>query len=176
MTTGSFENSLLSHRDWIQSVIRSRVREHDMVDDLVNEVMTEAIAFESTGTIHELAPWLYRVAIRKVLQFRRTLARRRKHQQAFCQHKVSAAETTWLQEPIEVVLGQERDERIRQAIQNLNGQDAEILTLKYVHQWNYQQLATHLGFSITKVTHRLRRARGRLKSELCRLGIGENHE
>ncbi|MEM7311693.1 MAG: RNA polymerase sigma factor [Planctomycetota bacterium] len=182
MASHSFDERLISHRSWLQSVIRSRVRETDAVDELVNDVIAEAIAVrrrdeqENRDSVRELAPWLYRVAIHKVLQFRRSSARRRKHQQAYSAESVTRAEQQWQQEPFESLLGNERQQLVRVALQRMKGQDAEILVLKYVHRWNYQQIAAHLGLTHSKVTHRLRRARGRLKAELCRLGLGENHE
>ncbi len=179
MNSRPFDDNLIAHRPWLHSVIRSRVRESDVVDDLVNDVMTEAVTIREKGqheSIVELGPWLYRVAIRKVLQFRRSSARRRKHQQAYSEERVARGETLWLQQPIESMLGDEREMTVRVAVEKLKGQDAEILLLKYVHQWSYAQIAKHLGLTHSKVTHRLRRARGRLKTELTQMGWEENHE
>jgi RNA polymerase sigma-70 factor (ECF subfamily) len=49
--------------------------------------------------------------------------------------------------------------------------DREILMLKYTENWNYQQLAEHLGVTLHTVEYRLLRARKRLRQELTRLDV-----
>ena len=49
--------------------------------------------------------------------------------------------------------------------------DAEILMLKYTEEWNYQELAQHLGISHSAVETRLHRARQRLRVELAALNV-----
>jgi RNA polymerase sigma-70 factor (ECF subfamily) len=51
--------------------------------------------------------------------------------------------------------------------------DAEILLLKYTQDWNYHQIANHLGISHAAVEARLHRARGRLRQELAAMDVIE---
>ena len=63
--------------------------------------------------------------------------------------------------------------RFRQALAQLQPRDAEILLLKYTENWNYHQIATHLGSGHAAVEARLHRARARLRMELAALDVIE---
>jgi RNA polymerase sigma-70 factor (ECF subfamily) len=76
-------------------------------------------------------------------------------------------------DPLEWLLARERREQIRQAIRELAPRDAEILLLKYTENWNYHQIAAHLGVSHSAVEARLHRARRRLREELAALNVIE---
>ncbi len=62
---------------------------------------------------------------------------------------------------------------VRTALDNLPQRDLEILLLKYTEEWNYGQIAGHLGLSYSATANRLRRARKRLRQELARLKVFE---
>jgi RNA polymerase sigma-70 factor (ECF subfamily) len=56
---------------------------------------------------------------------------------------------------------------------HLAAKDAEILLLKYTEDWNYHQIAAHLGISHAAVETRLHRARARLRQELAAMDVVE---
>jgi RNA polymerase sigma-70 factor (ECF subfamily) len=58
---------------------------------------------------------------------------------------------------------------VRQALETLPPRDAEIMLLKYSEDWSYQQLAEHLGLSVSAVEARLHRARQKMRQALLRL-------
>lgn len=164
---------LFSHQNWLRSVVRSRLPESDLVDDILNETFSAALEhFQLGRVVDQLGPWLYRVAIRKVLQFRRTQGRFRKFKSRFLES--STGELSFEDNPFEVLVGNERADLVRQAMSQLNGRDAEILTLKYVHDWDYQTISENLGIRKEKIANRLRMARKRLKQHLFQLGIESN--
>jgi RNA polymerase sigma-70 factor (ECF subfamily) len=70
-------------------------------------------------------------------------------------------------EPLAWLLAQERQQMLRRALTELAARDAEILLLKYTENWNYHQIATHMGVSHSAVETRLHRARQRLRERLA---------
>lgn len=162
----SWHEELLKHLDWLRSVVQSRLRESEFVEDVVNDVIADALALSNPhATVAKPAPWLYRLAIRKVLLFRRKLGRRRRAYQA-CRELNPTPNSNGQQTPLESLLGRERQHAVRIALSQLSGKDVEILLLKYVHEWNYEAISENLGIDYWKVVHRLRQARNRLRGKL----------
>jgi len=67
---------------------------------------------------------------------------------------------------------QEMHQRLYEAITKLSRRDAEILTLRYIHDTSDAEIAKMLGVSRTVVAVRLFRSRMRLK-KLIRRSLGE---
>ena len=163
-----WNRQILEHEAWLRTVVRSRVSAPDEVDDVLQTVIADAIAFENRQSeVRSLGPWLYRMAVNAVLQFRRKCGRRRKL------HDRYQTETTniSLTEPLDLLLGSEQQQQVRTALAGMSGEDVEILMLKYVHGWNYTQISEHLGLEGHRVANRLRRARTRLKQQLRQQGL-----
>ena len=76
-------------------------------------------------------------------------------------------------DPLGWLLAEERRGLVRLALTRLVPRDAEILLLKYTENWNYHQIAAHLGVTHAAVEARLHRARGRLRQELAALDVLE---
>lgn len=151
---------------WLRSVVRSRLGEDHSVEDVLNDVVADALAIEDPlKRIKNPAPWLYRLAIRKVLLFRRKSGRRRKAYRLHSETNNTSIDQACVT-PLDYVLLAEKQTVVRKALTELAGQDAEILTLKYVHDWSYSQISENLGIDYWKVVHRLRQARRRLRQLL----------
>jgi RNA polymerase sigma-70 factor (ECF subfamily) len=71
------------------------------------------------------------------------------------------------------LLAEERQRLIRQALEQLPHRDRELLLLKYTEDWNYHQIAHHLGLSHSAVETRLHRARAKLRAKLLELEVIE---
>jgi RNA polymerase sigma-70 factor (ECF subfamily) len=69
-------------------------------------------------------------------------------------------------DPLAWLLADERAEQVRMALGRLNDRERELLLLKYTEDWSYQQMAEHLGLSVSAVESRLHRARQRLRDQL----------
>jgi RNA polymerase sigma-70 factor (ECF subfamily) len=159
-----WHDQLLSHAGWLRSVVRSRLGEPQSVDDVLQDVMTDAIASED-AEVRMIRPWLYRLAIHKVFMFRRKAGRRRR---AYRQVEARDSNTN-NDTPLELLLGQEQRHLVGKAMERLGGKETEILVLKYVQGWSYQTISENLDISLSKVTHRLRTSRSKLRNELRRL-------
>ena len=117
-----------------------------------------------------VGPWLYRVALREVLIYRRRLGRRRNHLRQFCE--LRAAEKTADIDPLQWMIAEESRLLVRQALADLGAQDREILLLKHTENCTYRQIADRLGLHLDTVVYRLRRARGRLRARILQRSEG----
>ncbi len=166
--------ALRQHDRWLRTVIFSRVGERNAVDDVMQEVALAAVRQAAPlMDASKVAPWLYRLAVRQTLVYRRSCGRQRKLvQRSAGSMPVEATEA----EPLDWLLADERQQLVRDAVERLNRRDAEILLLKYTEGWSYRQLAEHLGVSQSAVEARLHRARGRLRGQLAACNIYEVSE
>lgn len=165
-----WSDELARHGRWLRSVVRSRLGDWGLVDDVLQEV--SAAAMRSAGRPTErkaVAPWLYRVALRRCLMQRRTLGRRRKLLANVAEQR--RAEEDSSNDPLEGLMGRERNSAVHDALRRLNPTDRDVFVLKHTENWTYQQLAERLGCSVNTIEHRLLRTRQRLRKELAALGV-----
>ncbi len=163
---------LARHRQWLRTVICARLGEPQAIDEVMQEVALAAVRQRAPITDPgKAAPWLYRLAVRQALLYRRKQGRRRKliHRYAG-RFRPSEADNRGA-DPLDWLLKEERHAKVRKAISQLPRRDAEILMLKYNEDWSYRQLAEHLGVSHSAVEARLHRARRRLRAELTALDV-----
>lgn len=166
---------LSEHGSWLRTVVLARVGERQAVDDVMQEVALAAVEQKSPlSDRSKVAPWLYRVAVVKSIRYRRQRARQGKHQAAY------ATSDLWCgfnesfqkrQDPLAGLLLSERNEMLRQALEQLSSRDAEILKLKYGARWTYREISERLGIDEDAVDRRLQRARKQLRWQLEHFGI-----
>jgi len=167
-------NVLAQHDRWLRTVAYARLGELAAVDDVLQEVAL-AVVRQSAPLIDvaKVAPWLYRTTVHQCLLYRRKCGRRRRMTDRFATQFPPTEQDAGLPDPLSWLLADERRSLVRQALEKLPRRDAEILWLKYTENWNYQQIARHLGVSHSAVEARLFRARGRMRAELVVLEMSE---
>jgi RNA polymerase sigma factor (sigma-70 family) len=161
-----WQAALASHDRWLRTVVYSRLRESEGVEEVMQEVALAAVRQAAPlADPDKVAPWLYRLAVRQSLLFRRKCGRRRRLTNRYAERLPSGAgqET---REPLDWLLRAERNQMVRTALACLTPRDAEILLLKYGEGWSYHEIAAHVGVSHSAVETRLHRARSRLRAEL----------
>lgn len=163
------------NRPWLRSVIVARLGEPQAVDEVLQEVALAITAGkDSLANPHKVAPWMYQIAVRQTLLYRRKHGRRRKlvdrYADAFQPSEVDARTP----DPLTWLIASEQADLFRRAMRNLPVRDCEILMLKYHHSWSYRQIAQQLGVSESAVETRLHRARKRLRQGLVRYQVVEN--
>jgi RNA polymerase sigma factor (sigma-70 family) len=169
-----WQAALAVHDRWLRTVVLARLHEPQAVDDVMQEVALAAVRQAAPLTdVAKLAPWLYQLAVRQSLLYRRKCGRRRRLvDRVREQTPVPTRDET--PQPLNWLLATERRELVRKALDLLPARDAQILLLKYTEDWNYHQIAAHLGCSHSAVETRLHRARQRMREALARLaGAGE---
>lgn len=165
---------LARHGRWLRTILFARLHDPQAIDEVMQEVSLALVKGKSLPEDESaLSPWLYRVAVRQSLLFRRKLGRRRKLQDRFTEALPPVDHDPRSPDPLAWLLADERRRLIRQGLANLLPRDAEMLLLKYTEDWNYQQIADHLGISHAAVESRLHRARARLREELMALNVVE---
>ena len=152
-------------------MIAARSGDVAAVDEVYQEVALAAVKQTADVPEDKVAPWLYRLAVRQALLYRRRMGRQRRLRRNFALHRSADAEVSL--DPLVWLLSDERQQLIRRAMERLNAKDAELLLLKYTEDWSYHDLASHLGVSHSAVETRLHRARQRLRVELVTLEVVE---
>jgi RNA polymerase sigma-70 factor (ECF subfamily) len=167
-----WQTALSEHQRWMRTVVGSRIRDANAADDVMQEIAVAVLQQNARPTDPQKVPaWLYRVALRQTVNYRRRQGRQQRALANYTVRRVpsSAPEPN----PRDWVLGQELRQSVTAALERLTPHDREILLLKYTEEWSYQQLAEHLGVSMKTVEYRLLRARRALRGHLRRFGEGE---
>jgi RNA polymerase sigma factor (sigma-70 family) len=163
--------ALARHDRWLRTVVLARVGERQAVDDVMQEVSLAAVRQSAPLADPErIAPWLYRLAVRQALLYRRREGRQRRVIGGYGERIRPSDTDDRSHDPLAWLLADEQRRTVRQAVDRLPRGDAEILMLKYTEGWSYRQLADHLGASPSAVEARLHRARAKLRTKLAAMG------
>ena len=172
--TVDWQAALAQHGRWLRTVVRARLQEWQGVDEVLQEVSQAAVAQRAPlADPAKVAPWLYRLAVRHVLLYRRKMGRQRKLVDRFARETRPTEFDRRHIDPLEWLLADERGRLVRTALARLAARDAEMLMLKYSENWSYHEIAAHLGISHSAVETRLHRARQRLRDELTEMKMIE---
>ena len=158
----------LENENWLRTVVRSRVQESDAVEDIMQNIALALV--RQRGDIGQLGAWLYQVAVRQVMMYRRTAGRRRNFENRLAQQARPIDSVSRVIDPVASVLAAEQQETVRSAVQQLDELDRQVLMLKYVEGWTYRQLAEMLGVSEDTIEYRLLKSRKHLRTLLERRG------
>ncbi|MDR1384667.1 MAG: RNA polymerase sigma factor [Planctomycetaceae bacterium] len=162
-----WELALRENESWLRSVIAAQAGEYAAIDEIWQNVSLAAVKQQSPlQDVTRIGAWLYQLAVRQSLLYRRTMGRRRKLVERYTEHVLPVSYHRAEQNPLELLLAEERHEQVRQAMTTLSQDDREALLLKYIHGWSYQEMAETLGVTISSVQSRLFRARQRLREIL----------
>jgi RNA polymerase sigma-70 factor (ECF subfamily) len=164
-----WSGALAQHQRWLRKVVFARVREPQAVDEIMQEVALAAVAQRAPlQDSARVGAWLYRLAVRHVLLFRRRHGRQRRLIGKYGGLLGGNERPVSDSDPLNWLLQGERQSMVREALALLSEGDMEILLLKYSEDWSYRELASHLGVSESAVEARLHRARKRLRDAMIR--------
>jgi RNA polymerase sigma factor (sigma-70 family) len=169
-----WQAALAQHHRWLRTVVFARVREPQAVDEVLQEVALAAVKQAAPlADANKVGPWLYRLAVLQSLLYRRRCGRRRKLNDRYAGDCSRRSDDFTAPDPLNWLLAEERRGLVRRALAKLPRRDAEILLLKYTENWNYHQIAAHLGVSHAAIEARLHRARRRMREQLALLDVVE---
>jgi RNA polymerase sigma-70 factor (ECF subfamily) len=161
--------TLAVNERWLRRVVASRLGEAQAVDEVMQDVALAAVSQRSPlRDPARVAVWLYRLAVRHVLIYRRRSGRRRglvdryAARQDISERGPSSSPLAWL-------VRDERQKLVQEALRSLPPRDAELLVLKYAEGFTARELSERLGATVPTIEARLHRARCRLRAELTRL-------
>jgi len=162
------------HGPWLRTVVGARLGEPQAVEEVMQEVALAAVAQQAPlQDPAKVGPWLYRLAVRQALMYRRKQGRRRKLIERYARARALDDASSTPADPLEWLVDRERREQVRSAVAQLPPRDREILMLKYGDGLSYRELSERLGVSFSAVESRLHRARARLRRHLSALSILE---
>lgn len=171
--------TLAEHERWLRRVVAARVGEPQAVDEVMQNVALAAVAQRSPLlNPARVAVWLYRLAVRHVLIYRRKAGRQRSLVDRYAA-KRGVSEVDVSPSPVVWLVNHERQQLVQAALRRLPPRDAELLILKYAEGFGARALAERLGATITTIEARLHRARNRLRAELADLAAdfeGTDHD
>ncbi len=155
-----------AHRRWLATIVHARLADRQAAEDVLQEVALAAVSQKTRPTDpSKIAPWLYRIALRKVINHHRTTGRRKRLVNSVVEAGQGSEFSSELG-PGEWLMKQESNSQVAEALEELSVQDREILLLKYTEGWGYQDLAERLGVSMKTVEYRLLKARKALRAKL----------
>jgi RNA polymerase sigma factor (sigma-70 family) len=161
--------TLAIHERWLRRVVAARVGEAQAVDEVMQDVALAAVSQQSPlRDPARAAFWLYRLAVRHVLIYRRKSGRRRGLMDRYAARE-GRTEPDSSRSPLAWLVRDERQKLVQQALRTLSPRDAELLVLKYAEGFTARELSERLGATVSTIEARLHRARGRLRAELTRL-------
>lgn len=159
----------LENRPWLRSVILARLGEPQAVDEVLQEVALAVTAGQnSLSDPLKMVPWMYQIAVRQTLLYRRRHGRRRKLVDRYADRMRPTEVDSHSPNPLTWLIAREQSAIFRKVLQETPARDREILLLKYFHDWSYRQIAERLGLTESAVETRLHRARKRLRERLVR--------
>ncbi len=157
------------HRSWLRSVVLARLGEPQAVDEVMQEVALAVTAGQnSLSHPRKVAPWMYQIAVRQSLLYRRKHGRRRKLIGRYADRVQPTEVDPRSTDPLAWLVAREQSEMFRRALAGMPARDREILVLKYYHDYSYRQIADQIGLTESAVETRLHRARKRLRQRLLR--------
>jgi RNA polymerase sigma factor (sigma-70 family) len=161
--------TLVEHERWLRRVVAARVGEPQAVDEVMQNVALAAVAQRSPLlNPGRVAVWLYRLAVRHVLIYRRKTGRQRSLVDRYAARS-AVREVDASPSPLAWLLNDERQQLVQAALRRLSPRDAELLILKYGEGYGARELAERLGATVATIEARLHRARNRLRAELADL-------
>jgi RNA polymerase sigma-70 factor (ECF subfamily) len=170
--------ALASHEGWLRLVVLARLGERQAVEEVMQDVALAAVAGHGRLSAPERLPaWLYRLAVRQALLYRRRSGRRRRLMERYAAERLEPGDPAVREpDPLGWLIRDERARLVREALSRLPPRDAEILLLKYADGCTARDLAERLGVSLPAVEARLHRVRGRLRELLAGNGVVANSE
>jgi RNA polymerase sigma-70 factor (ECF subfamily) len=164
--------ALAEHGRWLRTAVLARLGERQAVEEVMQEVALAAVARPAPLAEQARAgAWLYRLAVRQALLYRRRTGRQRRLVGLYAERERGSERAP--ADPLDWLVRDERRQTVRAALGRLPRRDAEILLLKYADGLSYRDLAARLGVSPSAVEARLHRARQRLRGELADPGAAE---
>src|SRR4051794_15374992 len=107
---------LSSHDRWLRRVVSARLQERQAVDEVMQEVALAAVAQRSPIlNPARVVGWLYRLAVRQVLIYRRKAGRRRALVDRYARERGGAGEAPGVS-PLAWLLHDERRSLVHQAL------------------------------------------------------------
>ncbi len=159
-----WEAILAENAAWLRRILFARLGETEAVEECMQEVGMAAV--RQAAPIRDpnrVGSWLYQLAIRQALLYRRKMGRKRNLLSRYAVRNQPTESDQGAYDPLRWLLDRERASMVRDALKELKDEDRNILLLKYAENMSYGEIAQQVGISHSAVEARLHRARQRLR-------------
>ncbi len=158
-----------AHKGWLASVVYARLRDPHAVEEVLQETALAASRQQLVANDDEgVCKWLYRVAIRQALLYRRNGFRNMTKLHSSV-HASGNPVANHNDDPYRILVASEQREQVQAAIEKLASRDYQVLMLKYRDGWSCREMAHRLGSTESSMKSRLLRARNNLRCELLKV-------
>lgn len=163
--TDAFETLVLRHQKTIFNLVYRMLDDYDEAAETTQEIFLSA--YRAIGRFRgeaNFSTWLYRIALNHANTRRKSIIHRQ-------QRTVPLETTEPLRDahlgPAEAAEQKEIQDRVQQALNSLEQDDAMIILLRDLQDVSYEEVARILEIPVGTVKSRLHRARQALKSRLA---------
>lgn len=160
-----FEALVRKYQDKVLNIVYSLAGRDVEIEDIVQEVFLKV--YYKIGFFRgesRFSTWLYRVTVNTTYDFLRKRKARPAEDHFF--EPASSSEG-----PRELLLGKEKEEAIKKALENVPFKFRAAVVLKDLEDLSYAEISEALHCSIGTVESRIYRGRQFLKKELFKLGV-----
>lgn len=155
------------HQAWLRTALHARLGCAHEVEEVMQEVaIAAATQSAKREPVERVAPWLYRVALRQMMLFRRKAGRRRRLIENASKLLPARDSSSQTREPLDWLISLERQKEVQSAMSCMSERDRQLLMLKYVDGLSYSEIAQRIGVTASSVQSRLHRARALLREKL----------
>ena len=155
------------HQAWLRTALLARLGSAHEVEEVMQEVaIAAATQSAKREPVERVAPWLYRVALRQMMLFRRKAGRRKRLIENAARLSPKMESSSRMSEPLDWLISLERQSQVQMAMRSMSERDRQLLMLKYVDGLSYGEIAQRIGVSASSVQSRLHRARALLREKL----------
>lgn len=159
--------AFLEHQAWLRTTLLARLGCAHEVEEVLQEVaIAAATQSAKREPVERVAPWLYRVALRQVMLFRRKAGRRKRLIENAARVTAERDTAGRTREPLDWLISLERQKEVQSAMRCMSERDRQLLMLKYVDGLSYGEIAQRIGVTASSVQSRLHRARALLREKL----------
>ncbi len=155
------------HQAWLRTTLQARLGCAHEVEEVMQEVaIAAATQSAKQQPVERVAPWLYRVALRQMILFRRKAGRRKRLIENAARLSPETDSHSRTREPLDWLISLERQKEVQSAMSQMSERDRQLLMLKYVDGLSYGEIAQRIGVTASSVQSRLHRARALLRERL----------
>jgi RNA polymerase sigma factor (sigma-70 family) len=155
------------HQAWLRTTLLARLGCAHEVEEVMQEVaIAAATQSAKREPVERVAPWLYRVALRQMMLFRRKAGRRKRLIENAAKFSPETDSHSRTREPLDWLISLERQKEVQSAMSCMSERDRQLLMLKYVDGLSYGEIAQRIGVTASSVQSRLHRARALLREKL----------
>ena len=176
----AFENLVRKYEKMLYNLALSKIGSRENAEDLVQECFLRAYKMLRSYRVDAaFSTWIYRICQNLIYDFYRTNKNKRSAEVSlYIQNdgeelkERSIADSSG--EPSEIILREEKIEKIRELIRSLPDDLRDIIIMRDINNLSYNEIADSLEIEIGTVKSRISRAREKLKKYI--LESSENRE